>query len=76
MEQCAHQGDTGRAKSVSLTCNTPIIGRMVEIIRDIGSFQENRSTLCEVIVIGRRYIGKFLTVTGVYLLNEILHSLI
>ena len=49
---------TGRVfgTNITLPCQTPLIGNVVEFSR-IGGYDQPTSTLCEVVIIGHKYIG-------------------
>ena len=51
---CAYQHSQATKPSQTFTCSTPIVGREVDFIRDVGYVY---STLCEVIVMGHQYTG-------------------
>ena len=57
LTQCAsHNHDVGSEKSVTKSCQA--VGRYLRFTRD-GRYQPDSAGLCEVVIIGHLFIGKF-----------------
>jgi len=45
---------------ITITCPRPLIGRYVHFKKKANVTEEEAAVLCEVIIIGHKYIGKYL----------------
>ena len=54
---CAYQHDAVTDPNRTYTCDTPLVGKEVDFIRNGTGPDKDISTLCEVIVMGHQYTG-------------------